>query len=73
MVLTCVPASLLPVSCVQAQLAPKGPAAISGAVKVGDYIMEVDSTKLAGMHSKDVKSLIRGPSGSSVTLSLIHI
>ena len=68
MVLTCVPASLLPVSCVQAQLAPKGPAAISGAVKVGDYIMEVDSTKLAGMHSKDVKSLIRGPSGSSVTI-----
>lgn len=54
--------------CVQTQLAPKGPAAISGAVKVGDYIMEVDSTKLAGMHSKDVKSLIRGPSGSFVTI-----
>jgi hypothetical protein len=59
---------LLSVSCVQAQLAPKGPAATSGAVKVGDYIMEVNSTKLAGMHSKDVKALIRGPSGSSVTI-----
>lgn len=37
-------------------------------MQVGDYILEVDSRKLAGMHSKDVKPLIKGPSGSSVTI-----
>ena len=51
-----------------AQLASSGPAAASGAIQAGDYILEVDGRKLAGMHSKDVKLLIRGPSGTSITL-----
>ena len=51
-----------------AQLASSGPAAGSGAIQAGDYILEVDGRKLAGMHSKDVKLLIRGPSGTSITL-----
>ena len=51
-----------------AQLASSGPAAGSGAVQAGDYILEVDGRKLAGMLSKDVRALIRGPAGSAVKL-----
>ena len=51
-----------------AQLATSGPAAASGQVKAGDYILEVDGRKLGGMHSKDVQNLIRGPSGSTISL-----
>ena len=41
---------------------------MSGLMQSGDFILEVDGRKIAGMHSKDVKALIRGPSGSTITL-----
>jgi carboxyl-terminal processing protease len=52
-------------------LIPKSPAATSG-IKPGDLIVGVDGTSLAGKPEEVSSSLIRGPSGTKVKLTVLR-
>ena len=52
------------------ELAPGGPAAISGAVQPGDTILSVDGKPITQLDPAHVRELIVGAAGSSVVLGL---
>lgn len=51
-------------------LVPGGPAARSGSVQVGDYLLSVQDVDIQNLSAANIRSLIVGPDGSSVTLKL---
>eukprot|EP00960_Hanusia_phi_P018732 552375-Hanusia_phi.AAC.1 len=54
------------------QMATTGPAAQSGAVKVGDVILEVDGRDVTSLDVKSVKELTKGVTGSPLRLKLLR-
>jgi carboxyl-terminal processing protease len=50
----------------------EGSPAEKAGIRAGDFILKVNDTDVTSMTSTDVVSLVRGPSGSSVRLTLRH-
>ncbi|MDD5191191.1 MAG: S41 family peptidase [Dehalococcoidales bacterium] len=50
---------------------PGTPAAAAG-MQAGDLILEINGKSTAGMNANDAVLLIRGPKGTSVTLTVLH-
>ena len=49
-------------------LVPGGPAARSGAIRVGDYLLAISDVEVRGLSAANIRSLIVGPDGSKVSL-----
>ena len=50
----------------------RGSPADQAGIIAGDVVLEVDGTEITGMAEWEVISLIRGPAGSAVNLSILH-
>ena len=53
-------------------LAPSGPAAKSGKIKIGDRVMEVDGQKVANQPFDKITEMMHGAKGSEVSLSILR-